>query len=134
MTANTLISLRIALFAATGVVCLAYATLALLLGTPAPMPHLIPAVFGIATGVILTISSRQAGDNVADSVWDEGHDADVARTTARSFWFSILLYPVFGLLMAFGLVDPVVSFAAMGTLVGGVFCLMHSLTDLQGRV
>ncbi|MEM1301922.1 MAG: hypothetical protein AAGH17_05005 [Pseudomonadota bacterium] len=134
MTANTLITLRIVLFAATGLICLAYAGMALWLGTPAPMPQLIPAVFGIATGVILTISSRRVGDEVADAVWDEGHDVDVARTTARSFWFSILLYPVFALLMGFDLVDPIVTFAAMGTLVGGVFCLMHSLTDLQGRV
>jgi len=134
MSENTLVTLRIVLFAATGLTCLAYAGLALALGTPTPFPGFIPGAFGIATAVILTVSGRKAGDHTAEMVWDEGHQADVARTTARTFWFSIGLYPVFGCLMAYGLVDPVVAFAAMGTLVGGTFCLLHSVTDLRGRV
>ncbi len=133
MTSNTLTTLRIGLFGLTGIVCLAYATLALLYATPAPFSAWIPGAFGISSGVILAITSRMAPAKAASMTWDEGYAADASRAASRAFWIAIFQYPVFGVLMALGLATPSVSFAAMGTLTAAAYLLMAAWFDMQGR-
>ena len=134
MSVSTLVTLRIGLFALTGVTCLVYACLALATATPNPMPAAIPGLLGAMTGVVLTMSARFSKEHVVDQAYDELHTADATRAAVLGFWVAVLLYPVFGLLIGYGLVASNVGFAAMGPLTAAAYLLSHGWYDFRGRL
>lgn len=64
--------------------------------------------------------------------WDEGYAADARRAASIAFWFSVLLYPAFGLMLALDVIVWNLAFAAMGTLIGAFYLLLLAAFDLRG--
>ena len=130
---DTLANIRVAVFALTAGVCVVYAVLSLIMGRPDPMPWWIPWAFGIASGVILTLTSRMAGPKQAGMAWDEGYSADATRAAGTAFWVGIAMYPIFGVLLALGVVDYPIAFAVMGLLTGATYLSLIVWFDVRGR-
>ena len=58
---------------------------------------------------------------------------DKRRAEAHAFWIALMLYPIFGGLMAMGAVALHTAFAAMGTLTGAAYLLLFTYYDAMGR-
>lgn len=132
MTLATFEILRRMTLGATGVICLVYAVLSLLGGRPDPMPFWIPGAAGALAGLVLSLGARLNPKSAADAT-DEGYRADWGRAQQHAFWVALLLYPLFGVLLALGWVGFHTAFAAMGTLTGAAVLLLFVRYDLQGR-
>lgn len=133
LTSDSLANIRTFVLGGTGIICLVYACMALLLGRPDPMPFWIPGLAGLCSGIIITLAARAAGPRNTEQAVDEGYLADTHRAQRFAYWVSLLLYPVFGLLLMQGWVSWSVAFAAMGTLTGAAYLLLFVWFDLQGR-
>lgn len=132
MTLQTFEILRRITLGGTGVICLAYAVLSLIAGRPDPMPFWIPGLAGALAGVVISIGARMNPKSASDAM-DEGYRADWGRAQRHAYWVALLLYPLFGLLLALGWVKFHTAFAAMGTLTGAAMLLLFVIYDLQGR-
>lgn len=134
MTHTSLITLRRLLFGITGLLCLLYATLALLWATATPMPFWIPGAAGVASGLLLFLTSAAAGKKPAEMAWDEGYSADTSSAAKRAFWIGIALFPLFGLALSAGLTSTPVAYAATGLLMAASYLLSVVWSDLRGEV
>ena len=126
-------NIRMIVFGVTGVLCLAYAILALIIQDPAPFPFWIPGASGVMAALVLWGTSFAAGEKYAGMAWDESYAVDARRAASIAFWIGILLHPMFGVLLALGLVDWPVAFAVMGTLTPAAYLLLLVSFDRQGR-
>ena len=129
MTSDKLAVLRMGVLGLTGAVCFLYAVLALALGRPDPMAWWIPGLFGAISGVLIFVGARVAGPRHAGMAFDEGYHADNHRAQRIAYWVALMLYPVFGIFLAFGLVAPAVAFATMGTITGGSYLVLFAWFD-----
>lgn len=133
LTSENLSNIRALVLGATGLICLAYAVLALLWGRPDPFSSWIPGLAGFMSAAIISIAALTAGRKNTERAADEGYRADNHRAQRISYWIALLLYPVFALFLANGLIDWSVAFAAMGTLTGAAFLLLFVFFDMRGR-
>ena len=123
LTSDLLSTFRRIMFAITGLTCLAYAVLALLQMRPDPFPFWIPGILGLISAALIFALASAAGRKSAQQAFDEGYIMDKRRAGAHAFWISLMLYPIFGILMATGAVALPTAFAAMGTLTGRpIYC------------
>ena len=132
MTANTLGWIRIAVFGFAGLVCASYSVLVLLTGTPNPISPWLPGVSGVAAAIIIWLSAIVAGRREASIAHDELYKLEWGFAIRLSYWFAIVLYPLFGVLMALGLVSSESAFAAMGTATGAAPLLSFCIINLRG--
>ena len=58
---------------------------------------------------------------------------DERRAEAHAFWIALMLYPIFGVLIATGTVALPSAFAAMGTLTGAAYLLLFTYYGAMGR-
>ena len=121
------------MFAITGLTCLAYAVLALLQMRPDPFPFWIPGILGLISAALIFALATAAGRKNAQQAFDEGCIMDKRRAEAHAFWIALMLYPIFGFLMAMGAVALPTAFAAMGTLTGAAYLLLFTYYDAMGR-
>jgi hypothetical protein len=133
MTSDTLANIRVAVFGLTGAVCLLYAVMALAQGRPDPMPFWIPSAFGLAAAVVLTLTSMLAGDKQADMAWDEGYANDARVAASAAFWVNMAMNPLFGLLLAWDVMEYPTTFAIMGLVTAATFLLLIVWFELRGR-
>ena len=133
LTSDSLSTFRRIMFAMTGLNCLAYAVLALLQMRPDPFPFWIPGILGLISTALIFALSSAAGRKSAQQAFDEGYIMDKRRAEAHAFWVALMLYPIFGGLMAMGAVALPTAFAAMGTLTGAAYLLLLTYYDAMGR-
>lgn len=133
MKTESLETLRVTTLGVSGLICLLYAILALVMGQPDPMPFWIPALAGIATALAISIGAMLSGHRNTARAMDESYVSDRNRAQSNAYWVALLLYPVFGVLLSQGLVSWEVAFAAMGTLTGASFLLLFTWFDIKGR-
>ena len=133
LTSDSLSSFRRIMFAITGLTCLAYAVLALLQMRPDPFPFWIPGILGLISEVLIFAMAAAAGRKSAQQAFDEGYIMDKSCAEAHAFWVVLMLYPIFGVLMATGAVALPTAFAAMGTLTGAAYPLLFTYYDAMGR-
>ena len=107
----------------TSVIYLLYALLVILTRRPGPMPWWLPGMFGLLSGVIIFLTFWRAGPILAQQVSDQlsKHLSDKAHRFG--YWAVLLLYPVFGFLIAADLIPLSLSFPIMGTLTGAAYLL-----------
>ena len=120
------------MFAIMGLTCLACAVLALLQVRPDPFPFWIPGILGIISAALI-FALAAAGRKNAKHAFDEDYIMDKRRGEAHAFWVALMLYPIFGILMATGTVALPTAFAAMGTLTGAAYLLLFTYYDAMGR-
>ena len=111
----------------TGVVCLAYAALVPLTGKPDPISPWWPGAFGIATALIIAVSLFAADSRSAETALDELYRARDHLAQRIGYWSAILLYPVFGFLIAQDYISLTLAFPIMGTLTGAAYLIPHTL-------
>ena len=133
MNAKILTLIRNGSFSALGLVLLAYALAVLWSGRPDPVPSLIPAFAGIATGIIVTVTAFLGDRNAAAITWDELTRSEWARSLRGGYWVAVWLYAVFGVLLYTDVVTGPQAFAAMGTLTGAAPFLFFLRSWLRGR-
>ena len=133
LTANSLSNIRVVVLALTGFVCLLYAVLALLAGSPDPISPWIPGVFGVSSAAIIAIAFVFSGSRNAEMASDEGFFSDYSKAAGTGYWTALFLYPVFAVALSSGWVSYPVAFATMGTLTGAAFLLPLVWFDLRGR-
>jgi len=133
LTSDSLSTFRRIMFAITGLTCLAYAVLALLQMRPDPFPFWIPGILGLISAALIFALASAAGRKSAQQAFDEGYIMDKRRAEAHAFWIALMLYPIFGVLMAMGAVALPTAFAAMGTLTGAAYLLLFTYYDAMGR-
>ena len=111
----------------TGVICIAYATLALATGVPDPISPWLPAVVGVVASaaifVAFVLSDRSAGEIATDELYV----AQNRRALAFGYWGAVALYPVFGLLIALDQVSTGLALPVMGTLTGAAYLIPHAI-------
>lgn len=115
----------------TGLICLAYAVGAVLGGTPQPFSPWLPGLMGLLAAAAITLSAFVAGQHNARRAMDEFYRSVDHRAQRYAYWFALALYPAFGLLLGFDMLDYPVAFAAMGTLTGAAYLLLVTLFDLR---
>ena len=133
LTSDSLSTFRRIMFAMTGLTCLAYAALALLQMRPDPFPFWIPGILGLISTALIFALASAAGRKSAQQAFDKGYIMDKRRAEAHAFWAALMLYPIFGGLMAIGAVALPTAFAAMGTLTGAAYLLLFTYYDAMGR-
>ena len=133
LISDLLFTFRRIMFAITGLTCLAYAVLALLQMRPDPFPFWIPGILGLISAALIFALAAAAGRKSAQQAFDGGYIMDKRRAEAHAFWISLMLYPIFGILMATGAVALPTAFAAMGTLKGAAYLLLLTYYDAMGR-
>ena len=121
------------MFAITGLTCLAFAVLALLQMRPDPFPFWILGILELISAVLIFAMATAAGRKSAQQAFDEGKIMDKRRAEAHAFWVALMLYPIFGVLMATGAIDLPTAFAAMSTLTGAAYLLLFTYYDAMGR-
>ena len=112
LPSDSLSTFRRIMFAITGLTCLAYAVLALLQMRPDPFPFWIPGILGLISAALIFALAAAAGRKNAQQTFDEGYIMDKRRAEAHAFWIALMLYPIFGVLMATGAVSLPAAFAA----------------------
>ncbi len=125
--------IRACMLGFAGLLCLTYATLALLLGRPDPMPWWIPGAAGLASAVIVWGAAIVAGHRVAARASDERFRADNGRAMQLAYWVALLLYPVFAVPLHERWLGWPTAFAAMGTLSGAAYLLLFAWFGLRLR-
>lgn len=125
--------IRACVLGLTGLLCLTYAGLALLLGRPDPMPWWIPGAAGLASVVVVWGVALVAGHREAARASDEGYGADNGRAMQLAFWVALLLYPAFALPLHERWLAWPTAFAAMGTLTGATYLLLFAWFGLRLR-
>ena len=133
LTSDSLSTLRRIMFTITGLTCLAYAVLAILQMCPDPFPFWIPGSLGLISAALIFALASATGRKNAQQAFDEGYIMDKRRAEAHAFWIALMLYPIFGVLMAMGAVALPTAFAAMGTLTGAACLLLFTYYDAMGR-
>ena len=133
LTSDSLASFRRIMFAITGSTCLAYAVLALLQMRPDPFPFWIPGILALISVVLIFAMAAAAGRKSAQQAFNEGYITDKRRAEAHAFWVALMLYKIFGVLMATGAVALPTAFTAMGTLKGAAYLLLFTYYDAMGR-
>ncbi|MEL6643711.1 MAG: hypothetical protein AAFQ79_07230 [Pseudomonadota bacterium] len=135
MISATLLSrIRLVGLSATGVVCLAFGGLALILDRPDPFSPWIPLVVGIAAALTIMVAALLAGDRNADIATDELYFSESRRAQILGFWVAVGMYPLFGLAIGYGWITYPVAFSAMGTFTAAAFLLTFSVLNLKGSV
>ena len=132
MSGEGLVKLRGWLMGFAGVVCLAYAVLALLTGRPNPMPQFIPGLAGVAAAVAIYLAFWQAGSASRRVASDEMFKMEMNMAVRVGFWVGVFLYPAFAPLLIAGWTKFEVAFAAMGTLMAASYLLTFAVTTLRG--
>ena len=133
LMSDSLSTFRRIMFAITGLTCLAYAVLALLQMRPDPFPFWIPGILGLISAALIFALAAAVGRKNALQAFDEGNIMDKRRAEAHAFWVALMLYPIFGILMATGTVALSTAFAAMGTLTGAAYLLLFTYYYAMGR-
>ena len=133
LTSDSLSTFRRIMFAITGLTCLAYAALALLQMRPDPFPFWTPGILGLISAALIFALATAAGRKNAKQAFDKSYIMDKRRAEAHAFWVALMLYPIFGGLMAMGAVALPTAFAAMGTLTGAAYLLLFTYYDAMGR-
>ena len=114
LTSDSLSTFRRIMFAITGLTCLAYAMLALLQMRPDPFPFWNPGILGLISAALIFALASAAGRKSAQQAFDEGYIMDKRCAEAHAFWIALMLYAIFGVLMAMGAVAIPTAFAAIG--------------------
>ena len=133
LTSDSLSTFRRIMFSITGLTCLAFAVLALLQMRPDPFPFWVPGILELISAALIFALAAAAGRKNAQQAFDEGYIIDKRRAEAHAFWIALMLYPIFGILMATGTVALPTAFAAMGTLTGAAYLLLFTYYDAMGR-
>ncbi len=132
MTVEIVQTIRRGVFLMIGLVCVGYAAMYLAIGVPGFLNPFVPGVVGLLGAAILWGACLASGHSVSEAVFDELSRAEWGQALRLGYWFAVAMYPVFGLLLWLGLVDPVQTFAVMGTLTGGVPLLYYAWLDGRG--
>ncbi len=132
ISADSIIRVRQIMLGLTGLACLGYAIAALVTGRPDPVAFWVPGAFGILAALVITGSFFLAGRAQGQVASDELYHAENARAQRIAYWVALGLYPLFGVLLAAGLVTFPVAFAAMGTLTGAAYLLLFVLLNARG--
>lgn len=132
IAAHTVVLVRQVTLGLTGLVCAAYAVLAVLLGRPDPISAWIPGGLGIVSAIVITISFALTDEKGARIAKDELYRAESDRAQRIAYWVALFLYPVFGVFLSQGWVSFPVAFAAMGTLSGAAFLLIFVFLNARG--
>ena len=133
LSSDFLSTFRRIMFAITGLTCLAYAMLALFQMRPDPFPFWIPGILGLISAALIFALAAAAERKSAQQAFDEAYIMDKRRAEAHAFWIALMMYPIFGVLMATGAVALPTAFAAMGTLTGAAYLLLFTYYDAMGR-
>ena len=133
LTSDSLSTFRRIMFAITGFTCLAFAVLALLHMHPDPFPFWIPGILELISAALIFAPAAAAGRKNAQQAVDESYIMDKRRAEAHAFWVALMLYQIFGILMAKGTVALPTAFAAMGSLTGAAYLLLITYYDAMGR-
>jgi hypothetical protein len=133
MSSELFTNVRTIVLGLTGLVCLAYGVAALAMGTPQPFAFWLPGLFGVASGILITLAAMAAGRDNARRATDEGYVADRKQAESFGFWVAILLYPAFAVPLWQGWVSYPTAFAAMGTLTAAAYLLKFVWADVKGR-
>jgi hypothetical protein len=134
MTSNGLSLLRMIVLGATGLICLAYAVLALINGRPDPFNPYIPGGMGVLAFVAIFFGAMAAGEKNTQMAMDEGYRADARNAASKAYWVAMVLYPIFAVPLAFKMIEPMVAFAAMGPITAAAFLLGFVYLDMKGRL
>lgn len=132
MTVETLQIIRRYVFLIIGLTCVGYAMMYLVLGLSGVLSPFLPGVIGLLGGATIWGASLVGGHSVANAVFDELSRQEWGKALKFGYWQAVGLYPVFGMLLWLGLVEPMQSFAVMGTLTGGVPLLYYCWLDGRG--
>lgn len=111
----------------TGAVCLVYAVLVPLTGKPDPISPWWPGLCGAATALIIAVSLYTAGARSAEMAMDELYRARDHLAQRIGYWSALLLYPVFGFLIAQDQISLVLAFPIMATLTAAAYLIPHAV-------
>ncbi|TMV91403.1 hypothetical protein FGG78_10645 [Thioclava sp. BHET1] len=116
----------------SGLVCLLYAVLALIMRNPAPISPWLPWMSGALGLFVIFAAARLAGPDQVRRAKDElfRHDAQTAQRVG--FWVALSLYPIFAIPLSLDMIAWPVAFAAMGTLSAAAFLLSFVWFDMRG--
>lgn len=131
MNADTLAKIRLFGFGCAGIICAVYSVAALATNTSNPMSPWLPGVSGFAAGALIWISAFAAGRRVAGIAHDELYQIEWSKAVRFSYWFAILLYPLFGVMLANGWIAQGTAFASMGTATGAAPMLAFCIITLR---
>lgn len=127
--AEGLSRIRRVLMGVTGLFCLSYAILALVLGRPDPLPWFLPGGMGAVVAGLIAVMAILAGQAQARVATDELHRHVAQQAQSIGYWVALGLYPVFGLALWQGWCSFPVAFAAMGTLTAAAYLLAFFVLD-----
>lgn len=125
MTAETTFSrLRTVTLGTTGLICLAYALLALAQGRGDPMPWWVPGLAGGLSTLAIFAGAALAGRKATQAASDELHRLVDHKAQRHAYWVSLAVFVVFAVLSGQGVISPDVGFAVIGTSMGAAYLLL----------
>jgi len=133
MQHRTLTLIRNACFSLLGLVLFSYSISVLVMGNPAPVSPLIPALSGVVTAIIVGLAALVAGRHSSAIAWDEMARYEWHKCLRFGYWVAVWSYPIFAVLLVNNVVDFPSAFAAMGTLAGASPFLMFLWKWTRGR-
>ncbi len=134
MTAEDRISqIRSVTLGLTGLVCLAYAGLALVTGHPEPFAWWIPGAMGLASALIITVSAVIGGRRASEAASDELYQSVNHAAQRHAYWVNIAVFVVIAPLSANGLIDMRTGLAVIGTMMGASYLLLLVVYEFRLR-
>ena len=123
--------IRVVTLGLTGLVCLSYAVLALVLNRPDPMPWWVPGAFGVASGLVIYAAASIAPHNDRKMAMDELSREVSRRAAAHAYWVSLALF-----VLAFGTgfspyFDTSAVVAAFGTSIAAAYLILFVWHDTR---
>lgn len=132
MTDEQFSNLRSLLSGATGVVCLIYAVLAIVMDRPDPMPIYIPSMLGILTAVVL-FGVSLGFPSSARAATDERYFHIARIAAARAYWLSLAAFVILFIGRSAFHLRIETTVAAFGTLMGAAFLLAFVWGEWRDR-
>ncbi len=91
----------------------------------------VPMWTGIFAGAAIFVMSVAFPKSVVEAAWDELTSAKWNQALKLGYWIAVILYPVFGIFLGLNWVSFNQSFAAMGSLTGGLPLLYFCYLELK---
>lgn len=126
---TTFARLRTLTLGTTGLICLAFAVLALVTGRSDPMPWWVPGLAGLLSTAAIFAGAALAGDRATQAASDELHRLVDHKAQRHAYWVSLAVFVVFAVLAGNGVIAPGVGFAVIGTSMGAAYLLLFVIYE-----
>ncbi|MEO1000154.1 MAG: hypothetical protein AAFW69_06080 [Pseudomonadota bacterium] len=131
LSPTALVRLRTVAMGLAGLVALGYALSVLLTGRLDLVSPWLPVAAGLGAAVLVAAAAFATAEGGVAQAMDELYRAENGRALAIGYWSAIVIYLVFGGLVAAGTLAAGLALPAMATLTGAAYLIPYAW--LTGR-